>query len=58
MLESDVNPEFIERIDEAKRSLISRMLTEATYVAPTVASFTMGDLSLDETQTRTYSANT
>ena len=57
MLDHCVNREFIERIDESQRSVISRMLTETNFVAPTVASFAIGDLNLDETQTGTYSAN-
>lgn len=58
MLDSDVNREFLARIDETQRSLISRMVTEASFVAPAVTSFAMGELSIDEAPTRTYSANT
>jgi hypothetical protein len=57
MLDSDVSREFIERIDESKRSLISKMVTEATFVAPTVASFAMGELDEDDTRAWTYSSN-
>lgn len=58
MLGSDVNREFLERIDEAQRSLISKMVAGTTFEVPTIASFAMGELSIDDAQTRTYSANT
>ena len=57
MLDSAVSQDFIDRIDESQRSFISKMVSEATFVAPTLASFAIGDESDDETLTGTYSAN-
>lgn len=58
MLETSVSQEFIGRIDESMRPLIAKMVTDATFVAPALTSFTIGDKVEDETRTWTYSANT
>jgi hypothetical protein len=58
MLDSAVSRDFIDRIDESQRALISKMVSEATFVAPALASFAMADLANDDALTGTYSANT
>ena len=58
MRDGGCDQEFMNLVDEAKRSSVHRMLTETAFVAPVVASFPMSDLGIDDTETRTYSANT
>lgn len=57
MLESNVSRDFIDRIDESQRAVISKMVSEAEFVAPALASFSMADASLDDTLTGTYARN-
>ncbi len=57
MLDSNVSQEFVGRIDESQRALISKMVSESTFELPSVASFTIGELTEDDTRTWTYSAN-
>jgi hypothetical protein len=58
MLDGGHDQKIMSLVDEAKRSSVHRMLTETPFVTPVVASFPMSDLGIDETQARTYSANT
>ena len=57
MLESNISQNFIGRIDESMLSVIAKMAAEATFIAPALTSFTIGDTVEDEARTWTYSAN-
>jgi hypothetical protein len=57
MLDSAASQDFILRIDESKRSLISELVTETPFVAPSMASFAIGELNEDDTRAWTYSSN-
>jgi hypothetical protein len=57
MPDDDVNPEFIERIDEAKRSSIRKMVVRTAFVVPAVVSFSLSGLSINEAHARVYSGN-
>jgi hypothetical protein len=56
MAEKEVAKEFIERIDEAKRSSVRKMAGLA-FVVPVVASFSMAGLSVNEAHAQTYGGN-
>jgi hypothetical protein len=56
MPEQDVNPTFIERIDEAKRSSVRKM-AKLTFAVPVIASFSMAGLSSNEAHAQVYSVN-
>jgi hypothetical protein len=58
MLENSVSQEFIGRIDESMLPLIAKMVADATFVAPALTSFAIGETVEDDTRTWTYSANT
>lgn len=58
MLESATSQEFIARIDASKRAMISKMIAETQFEAPSFASFEIGEVREDDTRTWTYSANT
>ena len=57
MLDGNQTEEIMDLIDESKRSSVHRLLTQAPFVAPVVASFKMSDLGLDEAPVRIYSSN-
>ncbi len=57
MPDGEHGQEIMNLVDEAKRSSVGRLLNEAPFVAPVVASFRMSDLGLDESQVQTYSSN-
>jgi hypothetical protein len=46
MSDSDINPKFIERIDQSKRSSIRKMVLGTAFVVPTVVSFSMSGLAV------------
>ena len=48
MSNSDINPKFIERIDQSKRSSIRKMVLGTAFVVPTVISFSMSGLAVHE----------
>jgi hypothetical protein len=48
MSDSDINPKFIERIDQSKRSSIRKMVLGTAFVVPTVVSFSMSGLATNE----------
>jgi hypothetical protein len=48
MSNSDLNPKFIERIDQSKRSSIRKMVLGTAFVVPTVASFSMKGLAVHD----------
>jgi hypothetical protein len=56
MADQEVNKEFIERVDEAKRSSVRKMAGLA-FVVPVVASFAMAGLSVNEAHAQSYGAN-
>jgi hypothetical protein len=56
MAEHEVKKEFIERIDEAKRSSV-RKLAGLAFTVPVVASFSMAGLRVNEAHAQTYGAN-
>ena len=53
---SDINTKFIERIDQAKRSSIRKMVLGTAFVVPTIASFSMSGLAVH--QANAYVSNT
>jgi hypothetical protein len=57
MSDSDINAKFIERIDQAKRSSIRKMVLGTAFVVPTVASFSMSGLAINEAHAGTYGPN-
>jgi len=56
MAEQHINKEFIERIDEEKRSSV-RKLAKLAFAVPVVASFSMAGLKVNEAHAQTYASN-
>jgi hypothetical protein len=56
MGDDDINWKFIERIDESKRSSIRKMVGSA-FVVPTVVSFSLNGLDVNEAHAQSYSSN-
>jgi hypothetical protein len=56
-MQQNVSQEFIGRIDESMLPVIAKMMNDASFVAPSLTSFTIGDAVEDESRTWTYSAN-
>jgi hypothetical protein len=56
MSDSGINPKFIERIDQSKRSSIRKMVLGTAFVVPTVVSFSMSGLAVHEAHA--YGQNT
>ena len=54
---SDINPKFIEQIDQSKRSSIRKMVLGTAFVVPTIASFSMSGLAVNEAHAATYGPN-
>ena len=57
MLESNISQKFIGRIDEAMLPVIAKMAAEATFIAPALTSFSIGEAVEDESRTWPSSAN-
>lgn len=57
MSKREPNSEFIERIDESKRSSVRKMAA-LTFAVPVVASFSMAGLSVNEAHAQSYVSNT
>ena len=57
MFDNDINTKFIERIDRAKRSSIRKMVLGTAFVVPTIASFSMSGLAVNEAHAATYGPN-
>ena len=57
MLDGAVNQDFLARIDGTQQAAIAKLLADKTFDAPTVASFAMGELSVDDVQAKAYSSN-
>jgi hypothetical protein len=57
MPDSDINAKFIERIDASKRSSIRKMVLGTAFVVPTVVSFSMSGLAVNEAHAGSYSSN-
>jgi hypothetical protein len=57
MLETNISQKFIGRINESMLPVIAKMAAEATFIAPALTSFTIGETVEDEARTWTYSAN-
>jgi hypothetical protein len=54
---SEVGQDLIVRTDESRQSLIDKMISETPYIAPSVSSFAIGELSEEDTRSWTYSSN-
>ena len=57
MSDTEVNSKFINRIDELKRSWMRKMVLGAAFAVPTVVSFSMNGLAVDEAHAASYGAN-
>ena len=57
MSDGDINTKFIERIDQAKRSSIRKMVLGTAFVVPVVASFSMSGLAVNEAHASSYGPN-
>lgn len=57
MAYSEVCEDLIVRVDESQRSSISKMVGEKPFIAPSVATFVIGEQSEDDTRAWTYSSN-
>jgi hypothetical protein len=57
MPDSDINSKFIERIDVSKRSSIRKMVIGTAFVVPTLVSFSMSGLAVNEAHAQSYGSN-
>jgi hypothetical protein len=57
MSDTEVNSKFIDRIDESKRSSMRKMVLGTAFMVPTVVSFSMNGLAVDEAHAASYGAN-
>jgi hypothetical protein len=57
MPDDDINTKFIERIDASKRSSIRKMVLGTAFVVPTVVSFSMSGLAVNEAHAQSYGPN-
>jgi hypothetical protein len=57
MSDTEVNAKFIDRIDESKRSWMRKMVLGTAFAVPTVVSFSMNGLAVDEAHAGSYSSN-
>jgi hypothetical protein len=57
MPDSDINSKFIERIDVSKRSSIRKMVIGTAFAVPTVVSFSMSGLAVNEAHAASYGPN-
>ena len=48
MAGSDLDPKFIERIDQSRRSWMRKMVLGTAFVVPAVASFSLNGLAVNE----------
>jgi hypothetical protein len=48
MAESEIDPKLIDRIDEAKRASVRKMLLGTAFIVPAVASFSLNGFTIDE----------
>jgi Na+/H+-dicarboxylate symporter len=57
MADNSNDPKLIDRIDESKRTSIRKMVVGAAFIVPTVASFSLNGLAINEAHAAVYCAN-
>jgi hypothetical protein len=57
MSDTEVNSKFINRIDESKRSWMRKMVLGTAFAVPTVVSFSMNGLAVNEAHAASYGSN-
>jgi hypothetical protein len=57
MPDNDINPKFIERIDASRRAWIRKVVIGTAFVVPTVVSFSMSGLAVNEAHAASYGPN-
>ena len=57
MSDDGIHPEFLDRIDESKRSSIRKMLLGTAFVVPAVVSFSLNGLAISEAHAQPYAVN-
>jgi len=57
MSDNNSDPKLIDRIDESKRASIRKMVLGAAFIVPTVASFSLNGLAINEAHAAIYCSN-
>ena len=57
MADHNTDPKLIDRIDESKRTSIRKMVLGGAFIVPTVASFSLNGLAINEAHAQTYASN-